>query len=85
MNNYLATGGDGFTALTEGAAPQFGVYDFDALFAYFQANSPISPTPVDRIKRSSDAEIIGPFPRPRSTLTLAVPPAAQPHAPKGHA
>src|ERR1700722_13278041 len=51
VNNYLSTGGDGFTALTEGAAPQFGVYDSDALYAYFQANSPISPTPVDRIKR----------------------------------
>ena len=51
VNNYLSTGGDGFTALTEGAAQQFGVYDSDALYAYFQANSPVSPTPVDRIKR----------------------------------
>jgi 5'-nucleotidase len=53
VNNYLSTGGDGFTALTEGTAQQFGVYDADALYAYFQANSPISPAPADRIKRSN--------------------------------
>jgi 5'-nucleotidase len=51
VNNYLSTGGDGFTALKEGTAQQFGVYDADALYAYFQANSPISPVPSDRIKR----------------------------------
>jgi 5'-nucleotidase len=56
VNNYLSTGGDGFTALTEGAAQQFGVYDSDALYAYFQANSPISPVPADRIKRLSDGK-----------------------------
>jgi 5'-nucleotidase len=37
--------------LTQGTAQQFGVYDADALYAYFQANSPISPAPVDRIRR----------------------------------
>ena len=51
VNNYLSTGGDGFTALKQGTAPQFGVYDADALYAYFQANSPISPAATDRIKR----------------------------------
>ena len=61
MNNYLSTGGDGFTALTEGAAQQFGVYDADALYAYFQANGPISPAAADRIRRSR-SEMIGPFP-----------------------
>jgi 5'-nucleotidase len=53
VNNYLSTGGDGFTALTEGTAPQFGAYDADALYAYFQAGSPISPAPADRIKRAN--------------------------------
>ncbi len=53
VNNYLATGGDGFTALIEGTAQQFGVYDADALYAYFQANSPISPASAERIKRSN--------------------------------
>jgi 5'-nucleotidase len=51
VNNYLSTGGDGFTALTEGTAQQFGGYDADALYAYFQANSPISPALAGRIKR----------------------------------
>jgi 5'-nucleotidase len=51
VNNYLAVGGDGFTALKEGSAPQFGAYDVDALYAYFQANSPIAPQPADRIAR----------------------------------
>src|SRR3984957_7476240 len=51
VNDYLAVGGDGFTALKEGSAPQFGVYDVDALYAYFQANSPIAPQPADRIAR----------------------------------
>ena len=51
VNNYLAVGGDGFTALKQGTTPQFGVYDVDALYAYFQAKSPIAPQPSDRIAR----------------------------------
>ena len=43
VNNYLSVGGDGFTVLKEGTAPQVGVYDVDALYAYFQANSPVAP------------------------------------------
>jgi 5'-nucleotidase len=51
VNNFLSVGGDGFTVLKEGTAPQFGVYDVDALYTYFRANSPIAPTPADRIVR----------------------------------
>jgi 5'-nucleotidase len=51
VNNYLSVGGDGFTALKDGTAQQFGVYDVDALYAYFQANSPIGPATADRIAR----------------------------------
>jgi 5'-nucleotidase len=51
VNNYLAVGGDGFTVLKEGNAQQFGIYDVDALYAYFQANSPISPAQPGRIAR----------------------------------
>jgi 5'-nucleotidase len=51
VNNYLAAGGDGFTTLKEGTAPRFGIYDVDALYAYFQANSPIAPVTTDRIAR----------------------------------
>ncbi len=51
VNNYLSVGGDGFTALKDGTAQQFGVYDVDALYAYFQANSPIASVTADRIAR----------------------------------
>jgi 5'-nucleotidase len=51
VNNYLADGGDGFTVLKEGTAAQFGSYDSDALYTYFQANSPIAPAATERIVR----------------------------------
>jgi 5'-nucleotidase len=51
VNNFLFVGGDGFTVLTEGTAPLIGVYDSDALHAYFGANSPVGPTAADRIVR----------------------------------
>jgi 5'-nucleotidase len=51
VNNFLSVGGDGFTALKDGTAQQFGIYDVDALYAYFQANSPIAPASADRIAR----------------------------------
>ena len=51
VNNYLSVGGDGFTILKQGAAQQVGIYDSDALFGYFQANSPIRPAATDRIVR----------------------------------
>jgi 5'-nucleotidase len=51
VNNYLAVGGDGFTVFTEGIAPQVGVYDVDALYAYFKTNSPIAPATGNRIVR----------------------------------
>lgn len=34
VNNFLATGGDGFSVLTGGAQPQGGAQDIDALVAY---------------------------------------------------
>jgi len=51
VNNFLSVGGDGFTVLTQGTAPLIGVYDSDALHAYFGANSPVGPTAADRIVR----------------------------------
>ncbi len=51
VNNYLALGGDGFAVLKDGGAPRFGVYDVDALYAYFQAHSPVTPAAPDRIAR----------------------------------
>jgi 5'-nucleotidase len=51
VNAYLAAGGDGFVALKGGTAPQTGVYDVDALYAWFKAHSPVSPAALDRIAR----------------------------------
>jgi 5'-nucleotidase len=51
VNNYLADGGDGFAVLKDGTAQRFGIYDVDALYGYFQANSPIAPIATDRIAR----------------------------------
>src|SRR6185312_4453341 len=51
INNYLALGGDGFVAFKQGANAQFGIYDNDALFAFFEAHSPIAPAPPTRITR----------------------------------
>jgi 5'-nucleotidase len=49
INNYLALGGDGFTALKDGTDAQFGKFDDEALFAYVKANSPLAPSARDRI------------------------------------
>lgn len=51
VNNFLSVGGDGFTVLKGGVAPQFGVYDSDALYGYFQSNSPVGPAAAGRIVR----------------------------------
>jgi 5'-nucleotidase len=51
VNNYLAEGGDGFAAFTGGADPRTGIYDVDALYEYFGANSPVGPASGGRISR----------------------------------
>jgi 5'-nucleotidase len=51
VNNFLSVGGDGFTILRYGTAPQIGVYDIDALHSYFKANTPVRPGAADRIVR----------------------------------
>lgn len=51
VNNFLAQGGDGFTALKNGKDPVIGPYDVDALSAYLRANSPVAPGAMDRISR----------------------------------
>jgi 5'-nucleotidase len=51
MNNFLATGGDGFTVFNEGTNPLGGAQDIDAFEAYFRAAEPagIAVPPLDRI------------------------------------
>lgn len=55
MNNFLASGGDGFTMFTQGTAPIGGALDLDALEAYF-TTTPIVALPVaDRIANRTPA------------------------------
>jgi 5'-nucleotidase len=51
MNNFIATGGDGFTVFNEGTNALGGAQDIDALVAYFAANAPagIAVPELDRI------------------------------------
>ena len=51
MNNFIATGGDGFTVFNEGTDALGGAQDIDALKDYFAANNPtgIPVPPLDRI------------------------------------
>jgi 5'-nucleotidase len=50
MNNFIATGGDGFTVFNEGTGALGGAQDIDAFIAYFAANSAgIAVPPLNRI------------------------------------
>jgi 5'-nucleotidase len=51
MNNFLATGGDGFSVFNEGTDQLGGEVDIDAARNYFMKHSPIAPGPRDRITR----------------------------------
>jgi 5'-nucleotidase len=51
VNDYLAGGGDGFTVAKQGNTRQYGVYDADALYAFFRANGRIAPLAPSRIVR----------------------------------
>ena len=49
VNNFLADGGDSFTALTTGTNLLGGGGDLDAFIAYLAAHSPVAPAPTNRI------------------------------------
>jgi 5'-nucleotidase len=51
MNNFLATGGDGFTVFNQGTNALGGAQDIDAFVAHFAANEPagIAVPPLNRI------------------------------------
>lgn len=51
MNNFLADGGDGFSAFKAGTARAAGALDVDALGDSLAAQSPLSPPTVTRISR----------------------------------
>lgn len=69
MNSFLATGGDGFTTFNAGTNAVGGAQDIDALVAYFQAHSPITPPATNRI-----ASVSGPPPAvPEVPIALMLP------------
>lgn len=51
VNDFLASGGDGFSTFKDGTERRTGVYDVDALDAYFKANNPLAPHTPERVKR----------------------------------
>jgi len=53
VNDYLASGGDGFSVFKDGTDRRTGVYDVDALDTYLKAHNPIRPHVPDRIQRAN--------------------------------
>jgi 5'-nucleotidase len=51
VNNFLAAGGDGFTAFKAGTDLFTGGVDLDAFVNYITANSPVAPGPMNRITK----------------------------------
>ncbi len=51
VNDYLASGGDGFSVAGQGSAPRYGGYDTEALFNFFKGLGPVGPLPPGRILR----------------------------------
>ncbi len=49
VNSFLADGGDNYPVLIQGTDRLGGDVDLDALVAYFGANSPVAPPPLDRV------------------------------------
>ena len=52
VNAFLADGGDSFFVFKDGGEPRSGPFEMQALEAFFKANSPIGPGPLDRIRRA---------------------------------
>ncbi|MFF0468832.1 bifunctional metallophosphatase/5'-nucleotidase [Micromonospora zamorensis] len=54
VNNFLAGGGDGFSAFTGGTNLVTGQIDLDAFVAYLTAQSPVSAPTLDRIRTTAE-------------------------------
>ncbi|MEU8257821.1 bifunctional metallophosphatase/5'-nucleotidase [Micromonospora inaquosa] len=54
VNNFLAGGGDGFSALTGGTNLVTGQIDLDAFVDYLTAESPVSAPTLDRIRTTAE-------------------------------
>jgi 5'-nucleotidase len=73
MNNFLASGGDGFTVFNQGTDQLGGDIDIDAMFAYFDTNkdgsytaadSAIAPGPRNRIVAFAPEPVVPETPFP---------------------
>ncbi len=53
LNEFIATGGDNFSALTRASAVKTIGLDLDLLLAYFRNHSPVVPPELGRITRTS--------------------------------
>ncbi|WIT11275.1 bifunctional metallophosphatase/5'-nucleotidase [Paucibacter sediminis] len=51
INSFMAAGGDGFPAFTQGLAARTGMMDVDALVQYLERHSPVQPSALDRVQR----------------------------------
>ena len=51
MNEFLASGGDGFVVIKEATNRQFAMGDADAMEEYVTASSPLAPPKLDRIQK----------------------------------
>ena len=51
LNEFIAQGGDNFSAFTQGTDRTVFGLDLDALVAYFGKHSPVQPPALDRVKR----------------------------------
>jgi 5'-nucleotidase len=51
LNEFIAAGGDNFSAFTRGTEPETIGMDLDALIAYLEKHSPVEPGPMNRITR----------------------------------
>jgi 5'-nucleotidase len=50
VGDFLAAGGDSFTAFKKGLKPLGGGTDLDVLSSYMKINHPLSPPSLDRIR-----------------------------------
>ncbi|MET8122321.1 bifunctional metallophosphatase/5'-nucleotidase [Micromonospora sp. NPDC005189] len=57
VNNFLAGGGDGFSALTGGTNLVTAQIDLDAFVAYLTAQSPVSAPTLDRIRTTAEVPV----------------------------
>jgi 5'-nucleotidase len=51
LNEFIAAGGDNFSAFTRGTEPATIGMDLDAFIAYLEKHSPLEPGPMNRITR----------------------------------